>query len=121
MLPTVRKQLRSRSFDLAMRFVTRNYRGLLAPATRIDLVRAAGRPRNLLGQFRWDRDRRVIEIINRRGDAPSMVNTIVHELTHALQEYEGCLATMPKREAEDEADAAGWEAGWDYIRVRGAH
>ncbi len=121
MLPAVRKHVRSRKFNLAIRFVVWNYAGLLPAATSIDLVRAAGRPPGLLGQFRCDGGRRIVEIINRRRGVAGLVNTIIHELTHASQEFEGCLAGMPRREAEEEATAAGREAMWDYLRVRGAH
>ncbi len=84
-------------------------------------ARAAGRPRNLLGRFRLLQDLRLVQIVNRRRSTARFVEVVVHELTHALQEYEGCLESMPKREAEREAGDAGFAAACDYLRVRGAY
>lgn len=121
MLPIVRKHVASRNFDAAMRFVTRNYRGLLETASAINLVPAAGRSRDLLGRFRCHQSLRIVEIVNRRRSVAGFINTIVHELTHALHEYEGCLDGMPTTEAEREAREAGERAMWDYCwRIYGA-
>ena len=120
-MPVIRKHGSNRNFDAAMRFVARNYGGLLQAATRIELVPATGRPRQLLGRFRCRHEQRIVEIMNRRRNVAGLVNTIVHELTHALQEFEGCLEGMPTSECEREAWEAGNEAMWAYIwRIYGA-
>ena len=118
-MPAITNHLSNRKFDAAVRFVARNYGAILATAASIDLVPAANRPRCLLGMY--NRNLRTVEIVNRRRDAAQFVNTIVHELTHALQEYEGCLESMPRRDAEAEANDAAFEAQCDYLRVRAAH